>query len=31
MNATARQLVLVTRNTGAFQRIAGVRVEGWQR
>ena len=29
--AMARQLVLVTRNIGAFQRIAGVRVEGWQR
>ena len=30
MNAMARELVLVTRNTGEFQRIEGLRVEDWQ-
>jgi hypothetical protein len=30
MNAMTQELVLVTRHTGACQRIAGVRVEGWQ-
>jgi tRNA(fMet)-specific endonuclease VapC len=28
--AVARQLVLVTRNVGEFQRIEGLQVEDWQ-
>jgi len=30
MNATARQLVLVTGNIDEFQRIEGLQVEDWQ-